>query len=66
MLEDAPDASHVFISIGGGGLLAGVGTALRSLRPQIQTIGAETEGANAMALALAAGQPVDRHRRFRS
>jgi threonine dehydratase len=59
ILEDAPDATHVFISIGGGGLLAGVGTALRSLRPQIQIIGVETEGADAMAQALAAGQPVD-------
>src|SRR5438132_890359 len=29
--EDAPDATHVFVSIGGGGLLAGVATALRAL-----------------------------------
>jgi threonine dehydratase len=59
ILEDAPDATHVFVSIGGGGLLAGVGTALHGLRPEIQIIGVETEGADAMAKALAAGQPVE-------
>ena len=57
--EDAPDATHVFISIGGGGLLAGVATALRGQNPKVQIIGVETEGADAMARALAAGQPVE-------
>jgi len=57
--EDAPDATHVFVSIGGGGLLAGVGTALRGLNPDVQVIGVETEGADAMARALAAGEPVE-------
>jgi threonine dehydratase len=59
ILEDAPDATHVFVSIGGGGLLAGVATALRGQRPDIQVIGVETEGADAMARALAAGEPVE-------
>ena len=58
ILEDAPDATHVFVSIGGGGLISGVATALRSLRPEVQVIGVETEGADAMAKALAAGAPV--------
>ncbi len=57
--EDAPDATHVFISIGGGGLLAGVATALRGQNPKVQIIGVETEGADAMTRALAAGQPVE-------
>lgn len=59
ILEDAPDVSHVFVSIGGGGLLAGVATALRATRPEIEVIGVETEGADAMAKAVAAGQPVE-------
>jgi threonine dehydratase len=59
ILEDAPDATHVFISIGGGGLLAGVATTLKSLRPELQIIGVETHGADAMAQALAAGRPVE-------
>jgi threonine dehydratase len=57
--EDAPDATHVFVSIGGGGLLAGVATAVRGLHPEVQIIGVETEGADAMAKAWAAGQPVE-------
>ena len=59
ILEDAPDATHVFVSIGGGGLLAGVATAVRVLRPEVQVIGVETKGADAMAKALACGRPVD-------
>jgi threonine dehydratase len=59
IVEDAPDLTHLFVSIGGGGLLAGVATAVRGLRPGASVIGVETEGADAMARALAAGRPVD-------
>jgi threonine dehydratase len=59
ILEDAPDATHVFVSIGGGGLLAGVATALCGQRADVQVIGVETEGADAMARALAAREPVE-------
>src|SRR5439155_7852632 len=58
ILEDAPDATHVFVSIGGGGLISGIATALRGLNPKIQVVGVETKGADAMAKALAAGHPV--------
>lgn len=54
--EDAADATHVFISIGGGGLLAGVATALPA---SAVVVGVETEGADAMAQALAADRLVD-------
>jgi threonine dehydratase len=59
ILEDAPDVTHVYVSIGGGGLLAGVGTALKSVKPDVQVVGVETEGADAMSQALAAGRPVE-------
>ncbi len=59
IIEDAPDATHVYLSIGGGGLLAGVGTALKELRSQVQLVGVETDGADAMSRALAAGAPVE-------
>lgn len=59
IVEDAPDVTHVFISIGGGGLLAGMATALKALRPQVQVIGVETEGADAMAQAWRAGRIVE-------
>ncbi|CAM5734220.1 Serine/threonine dehydratase OS=Streptomyces fumanus OX=67302 GN=GCM10018772_54820 PE=4 SV=1 [Streptomyces fumanus] len=46
------------MSIGGGGLIAGVAVALRALRPDIRVWGVETEGAEAMSRAPAAGGPV--------
>lgn len=51
--EDLPDVSRVYVSIGGGGLIAGVATALRSVAPAARVIGVETEGADAMARSLA-------------
>lgn len=59
ILEDLPTASRVYVSIGGGGLISGVATALRAIKPTIKVIGVETEGADAMAKSLAARQLVD-------
>ncbi|MBV9146077.1 MAG: threonine/serine dehydratase [Acidobacteria bacterium] len=60
MLEDVPDLTDVFVSIGGGGLMSGVAVALRSQK-NIRIRGVETEGADAMARALEAGHPVEIH-----
>ncbi|GHB40286.1 serine/threonine dehydratase [Streptomyces viridiviolaceus] len=56
--EDAGELTDVLVSIGGGGLIAGVATALRARRPGLRIWGVETEGAEAMSRALAAGGPV--------
>ncbi|MEU8554346.1 threonine/serine dehydratase [Streptomyces anthocyanicus] len=56
--EDASDLTDVLVSIGGGGLVAGVAAALRALRPGVRVWGVETEGAEAMSRALAAGGPL--------
>ncbi|MGA5196613.1 threonine/serine dehydratase [Streptomyces exfoliatus] len=56
--EDAGELTDVLVSIGGGGLIAGVATALRARRPGVRIWGVETEGARAMSAALAAGGPV--------
>jgi threonine dehydratase len=58
LLEDAPDLTHVFLSIGGGGFSAGVAAALKARRPDITIIGVETTGAPTMTKALEAGEPV--------
>src|SRR5512141_2755840 len=58
ILEDLPDATDVILSIGGGGLAGGVGTAIRSTSPKTRVWGVETVGADAMSQALAAGHPV--------
>jgi threonine dehydratase len=59
ILEDLPGATHVYVSIGGGGLIAGVASALKAIRPDVEIIGVETHGADAMAQALAAGRLVE-------
>jgi threonine dehydratase len=57
ILEDAPDTTCVIAAIGGGGLITGVGSALKALRPQIQVWGAEPETAAPAALSFARGSP---------
>jgi len=59
ILEDLPELTDVILSIGGGGLGSGVATAVKSSKPNVRIWGVETEGADAMAKALVAGQPVE-------
>ncbi|MFJ4277289.1 threonine/serine dehydratase [Streptomyces massasporeus] len=55
---DAGELTDVLVSIGGGGLITGVAAALRARRPGVRVWGVETEGAQAMSEALAAGGPL--------
>lgn len=55
----APDVTDLLVSIGGGGLIAGVAVAVQAMLPGVRIWGVETEGADAMSRALAAGAPVD-------
>jgi threonine dehydratase len=48
----------VVVPVGGGGLLAGVGSWLRERHPEVRIVGVEPAGAACMAAALAAGHPV--------
>jgi threonine dehydratase len=59
ILEDVPEVTEVYISIGGGGLISGIAAALRAIKPNLRIIGVETHGADAMARALAAGRVVE-------
>ena len=43
MLEDAPDIDMLVVPIGGGGLMSGIATAARALKPDIELIGVEAE-----------------------
>jgi threonine dehydratase len=58
ILEDLPDPDAVVIPYGGGGLTAGIASAVKALRPQTRILTAEPEGGAALASALRAGQPV--------
>jgi len=57
ILEDAPDVRTVIAAIGGGGLITGVGSAIKALRPDVRILGAEPETAAPYALSLREGGP---------
>jgi len=57
ILEDLPGTTAVIGAIGGGGLVAGVGSAIKLLRPEIKVWGAEPETAAPAALSFAKGSP---------
>jgi len=59
ILEDLPGVTRAYVSIGGGGFIAGVATAIRAIKPATKIIGVETHGADAMAQSLAAGKLVE-------
>lgn len=59
IMEDVPDATDIVASIGGGGMACGVAAAAKSIDHSVRIWGVETEGADAMAQALAAGHPVE-------
>ncbi len=57
ILEDAPDVRAVIAAIGGGGLITGVGSAIKALRPEVRLYGAEPETAAPYALSRREGGP---------
>jgi threonine dehydratase len=59
ILEDLPRPDAVVIPYGGGGLTAGIASAIKALRPGTKIFTAEPETGAALAAALAAGHPVD-------
>jgi threonine dehydratase len=57
ILEDCPDVRTVIAAIGGGGLITGVGSAVKALKPDVRVIGSEPETAAPYALSLERGEP---------
>ena len=58
IVEQTPDLDAVVVPVGGGGLLAGVGTVVKALKPHARVIGVEPVHAACFTAALAAGGPV--------
>jgi threonine dehydratase len=58
ILQECPDVRTVVVCTGGGGLLAGVTTAVKGLRPDVRVVGVQAEQAAAYPASLAAGHPV--------
>ncbi|HEY7005130.1 MAG TPA: pyridoxal-phosphate dependent enzyme, partial [Sphingomicrobium sp.] len=57
ILEDLPEVDTVICAIGGGGLITGVGSAIKALRPDVKVLGAEPSTAAPYALSLREGGP---------
>lgn len=57
IMEDAPDAVAIIAAVGGGGLIAGVGSAIKALQPDIKIWSVEPETAAPAAQSFAAGSP---------
>jgi threonine dehydratase len=58
ILDDLPDVDVVVVGIGGGGLISGVATAIKELRPKVRVYGVEPERSDAVSRAIAAGEVV--------
>lgn len=58
ILEDLPDVNTVIVPYGGGGLISGIATAIKSTKPDIRIFASEVETAAPLASSLAARQPV--------
>jgi threonine dehydratase len=57
LAHQVPELDLVLVPIGGGGLCAGVASALKLLQPRCRVIGVEPEGADSMHRSFAAGEP---------
>lgn len=57
ILEDLPEVRTIIGAIGGGGLITGIGSAMKALRPEVKVLGAEPETAAPYAYSLAHGGP---------
>ncbi|WP_137389912.1 hydroxyectoine utilization dehydratase EutB [Rhodoligotrophos defluvii] len=58
MVEEAPDMEAVLVPVSGGGLAAGIGRAVKALKPGVRVIGVSMARGAAMHASLTAGKPV--------
>lgn len=58
ILEQCPDVTAIYVPVGGGGLLSGISTVIKALKPTVRMIGVEPAGAARMSASRAAGHPV--------
>ncbi|CAK4102174.1 unnamed protein product [Aphanomyces euteiches] len=59
ILNQVPKVDAIIVPVGGGGLIAGIALAVKTLNPSVQIIGVEPENCASFTAALAAGRPVD-------
>ncbi len=58
ILEDCPDLESIFVPVGGGGLIGGVATAIKLLKPAARVVAVEPSGCASLHDSIQAGKPV--------
>jgi len=58
IIKDLPDVQTVFVPVGGGALIAGIGSAAKALKPSVRIIGVQTESYPSLQASFQAGKPV--------
>jgi threonine dehydratase len=58
LLEDIPDLVRVLVPVGGGGLVGGIASAIKAIRPEVEIIGVQSDGYALWTRSLEAGGPV--------
>jgi threonine dehydratase len=58
ILEQLPTVTHIFVPIGGGGLIAGIAQYTKQLQPKVKIIGVESSDSNSMQMSLKNGRRV--------
>jgi threonine dehydratase len=58
ILEQCPEVRTVLVGTGGGGVVAGIGVAIKAMRPDVAVIAVQAEAAAAYPASLAAGRPI--------
>jgi len=59
ILEELPDLQNLIVPVGGGGLIAGMATAVREIAPHVRIIGVESMAAPSMSASFQAGKPCE-------
>lgn len=58
ILEQLPEVTHIYVPVGGGGLISGIALYVKNLRPEVQIVGVEPADSNVMQQSLAAGERI--------
>jgi threonine dehydratase len=58
IIDEMPDVEAIVVPLGGGGMIAGISTAVKQIRRDVRVYGVEPEGANAMYRSLQAGRVI--------
>jgi threonine dehydratase len=58
LLEDVPDLERILVPVGGGGLIGGIASAIKGVRPKVEVIGVQSDGYPSWTRSLEGGSPV--------